>query len=78
MAAMVVQSNELNRVVVTEKNACSVNIPFPAAQAVFSPPPGETVAVQQTYEDFVLVKDPAGRTGWLSKTQITPIIPAHP
>jgi len=77
MAAMIVQSTELNRAVVTDKNASLLISPFPAAQTVFSPPQGETVAVQKAYEDFLLVKDSAGRTGWISKTQITPIIPAH-
>jgi len=78
IAVMIVQSTELNRAVVTDKNASLLISPFPAAQVVFSPPQGETVAVQKAYDDFLLVKDSAGRTGWISKTQITPIIPAQP
>jgi tetratricopeptide (TPR) repeat protein len=77
IAVMVLQSNQLNRAVVTDKNASLLISPFPAAQTVFSPPLGETVDVQKAYDDFLLVKDSAGRTGWISKTQITPIIPAH-
>ena len=78
IAAMVASSNELRQAIVVDKNAAALISPFPAAQVVFSPSPGETVTVQKTYHDFFLVKDQAGRTGWISKTQITPILPSHP
>ena len=74
IAAMVISSSELRQAVVVDKNASALISPFPAAQAVFSPSPGETVTVQKAYNDFLFVKDAAGHTGWISKTQITPII----
>ncbi|MCE0522416.1 MAG: tetratricopeptide repeat protein [Methylacidiphilales bacterium] len=76
IAAGVISSGELRQAVVTDKNASALISPFPAAQTVFSPPPGETVTVQKAYNDFFLVKDAAGHTGWISKTQITPIVPS--
>jgi len=76
-AAAFVQSNALHQAVVIDKNATALISPFPAAQTVFSPPAGATVAVQKAYDDFLLVKDSAGHTGWISKTQIAPIIPPH-
>jgi tetratricopeptide (TPR) repeat protein len=76
VAAMVVSSNQLKQAVVVDKNASALISPFPDAQTVFSPSPGETVTVQKAYNDFLLVKDAAGHTGWISKTQVTLIIPS--
>jgi tetratricopeptide (TPR) repeat protein len=75
IAAMVISSSELREAVVIDKNASALISPFPNAQAVFSPSPGETVTVQKAYNDFLLVKDDAGHTGWIGKTQIAPVIP---
>ena len=69
-------SDSLNQAVVISKNASALISPFPAAQTVFSPAPGETVAVVGTYNDYVRVKDPTGHTGWLAKTQVSPVVPA--
>jgi tetratricopeptide (TPR) repeat protein len=77
VAAMVISSDELRQAVVVDKNASALISPFPAAQMVFSPSPGETVTVQKAYDDYLLVKDAAGHTGWISKTQVAPIIPSR-
>jgi tetratricopeptide (TPR) repeat protein len=77
VAAMAISSNELRQAVVVDKNASALISPFPAAQAVFSPSPGETVTVQKAYNDYLLLKNAAGHAGWISKTQVTPIIPPH-
>jgi tetratricopeptide (TPR) repeat protein len=76
LAAIVVSSRELRQAVVVEKNAVALISPFPAAQTVFSPSPGETVTVEKAYNDFFLVADPAGHTGWIVQTQIAPIVPS--
>ncbi len=39
------------------------------------PAAGETVAVQKAYGDFLLVTDHAGHSGWVSKTQVTTVVP---
>jgi tetratricopeptide (TPR) repeat protein len=77
IAAMVISSGELSQAVVVDKNASALISPFPAAQSIFSPTPGETLTVQETYHDYLHVTDQAGHSGWISKTQITPIIPAE-
>ena len=76
IAAMFFSSEDLREAVVTDRNASALISPFPAAQAAFSPAPGETVWVQKAYEDFFFVRDAAGHTGWISKPQITPIVPS--
>jgi tetratricopeptide (TPR) repeat protein len=75
IAATWISSRELREAVVVEKNASALISPFPAAQAVFSPAPGETVTVQKSYDDFLLVTDRSGRSGWIGKAQLSPIIP---
>jgi len=75
VAAMVVSSTPLRQAVVIDKNASALISPFPAAQAAFSPAPGEILTVQKIYNDFLFVKDASGHAGWISQTQIVPIIP---
>jgi hypothetical protein len=76
IAAAFLSSRGLNEAVVVDKNASALISPFPAAQAVFSPAAGETVTVQKAYNDFLLVADRAGHEGWVSKTQVAPVVPA--
>ncbi len=75
VAALAVSSKPLSQAIVIDKNASALISPFPAAQAAFSPSPGEIVTVQKAYNDFLFVKDASGHTGWINKTQIAPIIP---
>jgi tetratricopeptide (TPR) repeat protein len=75
IAAAVLTSGGLNEAVVIDKNASALISPFPAAQTVFSPAPGETVTVQKAYNDFLLVADRAGHSGWINKSQVTPVVP---
>ncbi len=75
IAALAVSSGPLREAVVVDKNASALISPFPAAQVVFSPAAGETVAVQEMYGDFLRVTDHAGHTGWVSKAQVTPVVP---
>jgi tetratricopeptide (TPR) repeat protein len=77
IAGAVFASDAIRQGVVTDKNASALISPFPAAQTVFSPAAGETVTIQKTYNDFFLVTDGVGHAGWISKTQVTPIIPAQ-
>lgn len=69
-------SDGLNQAVVIDKNAIVRLSPFPEAQTVFSPAPGETVVVQEAHDDFLRVKDATGHAGWIRKTQIAPVVPA--
>ena len=75
IAAMVISSRDLSEAVVTDKKAAALISPFPAAQTVFSPAVGESVTVQKAYNDFLLVTDHAGHSGWISKAQVSQVIP---
>jgi tetratricopeptide (TPR) repeat protein len=74
LMGMIFSSAPLRQAVITDKNATALISPFPAAQTLFSPAPGETVTIQKAYHDFDFVKDSAGHTGWISKAQLTPIV----
>lgn len=74
IVAIVISASNLNQAVVVDKNAAALISPFPAAQTQFKPAPGETVTVQKAYNDFLLVTDRAGHSGWISKTQVTPLL----
>jgi tetratricopeptide (TPR) repeat protein len=76
IAAVVLSSGALGEAVVTDRNAAVLISPFPNAQKVFAPSPGETVKVEKAYEDFLLVTDSGGHSGWISRTQVTPVIPS--
>jgi tetratricopeptide (TPR) repeat protein len=78
IAAIIVSSPTLHQAIVIDKNASVLISPFPTAQTVFSPSPGETVTVQKAYDDFLLVTDSTGHSGWINKTQISLIIPSQP
>jgi tetratricopeptide (TPR) repeat protein len=75
LTAMAFSAEELPQAVVIDKNASALISPFLTAQAAFTPVPGEVVTTGKTYNDFVLVKNAAGYTGWVSKMQIARIIP---
>jgi hypothetical protein len=76
VAAIVISSSHLHEAVVIDKKASALISPFPAAQVMFSPSAGETVTIEKSYDDFLLMKDQAGHTGWIDKTQVTLIIPS--
>lgn len=77
IAAAVISSDKLHEAVIIDKKALALISPFPAAQVVFSPAAGDTVTIEKAYDDFLLVKDAAGHTGWVNKTQATPILPVQ-
>jgi len=77
IAASVVSSWGLNQAVVVDKNAAVLISPFPAAQTVFTPAPGETVTVQEAHNDFLRVTDRSGHSGWIAKAQVEPVVEKH-
>ena len=76
IAGAVFASDALEQAVVVDKNVSALIAPFPGAQTVFSPAVGETVTIQETHGDFLRVVDHAGHAGWMSKAQVTPIVPS--
>jgi tetratricopeptide (TPR) repeat protein len=74
-AAMFWAWRDVDEAVVIDPKAAALISPFPAAQVLYSPAPGEMVTVRKAYNDFLLVRDASGHSGWMSKTQIAPVIP---
>jgi tetratricopeptide (TPR) repeat protein len=74
IGAVILSLGGLREAVVVDKSATALISPFPAAQSVFTPVPGETVRIEKAYNDYLLIADNAGRTGWMAKSQIEPVV----
>ena len=74
IASIVVTSAAARQGVVISKDASALISPFPAAQSVFTPAPGETLTVHRTYDNFYLVSDEAGHSGWIDQAQVAPVV----
>jgi tetratricopeptide (TPR) repeat protein len=51
--------------------------PFESAQSAFSLAPGDDVALGPTHDRFVYVRDARGRSGWIERVQVAPLIPTE-
>jgi len=49
--------------------------PVPMGDALFTIPEAETVTMRAEHEGFVLIRTRAGRTGWISRANIAPVVP---
>jgi tetratricopeptide (TPR) repeat protein len=75
ISAIVLSSGGLREAVVVDKNPAALISPFPAASpSALTPIPGETVRIEKGYNDFLLVADDAGRSGWMAKDQLEPVV----
>ena len=76
IAAIALTSGGLREAVVVDKNPQALISPYPgaSAQAGFAPAPGSTVKIEKAYNDFLLVADNAGHSGWMAKGQIEPVV----
>jgi tetratricopeptide (TPR) repeat protein len=74
VSALVLSSSKIHQAVVLDQNASALISPFSGAGEAFSLPPGETVTLGKAYHDFYLVKDAAGHSGWIAKTQLAQTI----
>ena len=67
--------NELNRAVIQNQQAKAHIAPAADAQSTFELKAGEIVTAQREYGDFVLVRTPDQRSGWVSKSDVARVIP---
>ncbi len=74
IAGAVFASDALKQAIITDKNVTALISPFPDAQVVFSPAPGETVTIEKAHDDYLWVTDHAGHSGWINKAQLSPIV----
>lgn len=75
-AGMVVQHGNLDRGVVTAKNAQLRVSPFDSAEPSGVVKDGKVVNLADTYQGYVFVKTTNGKSGWLRKNAVTAVLPA--
>jgi hypothetical protein len=61
-------------VVVTDAAPVRVS-PVPMGDLLFTLPEAETVKVSAEHEGFVLIRTRTGRTGWVSRSNVVPVLP---
>jgi hypothetical protein len=49
--------------------------PVPMGDPLFVLPEAETVRITAEHDDFLLVRTRAGRTGWVSRANLAPVVP---
>ena len=49
--------------------------PVPLSDPLFALPEAETVTLRAVHDEFLLVETRAGRTGWVSRANVEPIVP---
>jgi hypothetical protein len=60
------------------KTATPVRVsPVPMGDSIFVLPEAETVTINAEHEGFMLIQTRAGRTGWVSRANIAPIVPRN-
>jgi tetratricopeptide (TPR) repeat protein len=74
IGAIILSAGGMREAVVVDKNPAALISPFPAAQSVFTPVPGETVRIEKAYHDFLLIADGTGHSGWMAKNQLEPVV----
>ncbi len=63
-------------VVVTGATPVRVS-PVPMGDPLFTLPEAQTVKIAAEHEDFVLIRTAAGKTGWVSRANIVPVVPGE-
>jgi hypothetical protein len=66
---------KLHEAVVISAGAPVRVAPVPMGDAVFVLPEAETVSMTAEHEGFMLIRTRAGRTGWVSRANLAPVVP---
>lgn len=74
-AGFVRQNNELNKWVMTAPEAKLFVSPFASAENRGTVKTGTVVQVRKSYENFVLIANKEGLSGWLERSSVQPILP---
>ncbi|HLZ99585.1 MAG TPA: SH3 domain-containing protein [Steroidobacteraceae bacterium] len=51
--------------------------PVPMGDPLFVLPEAETVSITADHDDFVLIRTRAGRSGWVSRANLAPVVPSR-
>lgn len=71
-----VQYGNMSRGVVTRNGTNLLVSPFDSAASSSSIKDGKVVQMARIYKDYVLVKGPNGKSGWIQKDAIEPVVPS--
>ena len=69
-----VADRQLDRAVVLQPAPVLVS-PFASAQSDFSLAPGTHIELGRERDAYVFMTDPHGRTGWLERSEVAPLVP---
>lgn len=70
------QYKNMSRGVVTKDDARLLVSPFDSASSSASIKDGKIVQMAKSYKDYVLVKGRDGKSGWIKKTSVEPVVPS--
>lgn len=66
---------KLHQAVILTAGAAARASPVPMGDPLFTLPEAETVRITAEHDDFVLVRTRAGRSGWVSRANLAPVVP---
>jgi tetratricopeptide (TPR) repeat protein len=72
--ALTIASRDLDRGLVMESAPVLVS-PFDSAQSDFALPAGSNVELGRTRDRYIFVHDAHGRSGWVERAQVEPLVP---
>jgi hypothetical protein len=67
--------SKLHEAVILTAAAPARASPVPMGDPLFVLPEAETVRITAEHDDFLLVRTRAGRTGWVSRANLAPVVP---
>jgi hypothetical protein len=73
-AALIVGAADLDRGLVMVPAPVFVS-PFATAQSDFALPAGSSITLGPARDGYVFIRDATGRSGWLERSQVEPVIP---
>jgi hypothetical protein len=62
-------------VVLTDSSPVRVS-PVPMGEPLFVLPEAETVHVTAAHDEYVLVQTRSGKTGWMARANLAPVVPS--
>lgn len=75
VVALAIRWPELQRAVVVGAQPTARIAPAAEAASVFPVKPGEIVQAEGAYGNFVRIRNAAGQSGWISRTEVEKVIP---
>ena len=74
LSALALRWHDLDRAIVTAPETAARVSPVTVIQPLFSLRAGEAVTIKRTHGSFLLIANPQGREGWVSREAVTPVV----